>query len=214
MRRQQYGRHEPTLEDVTITIQDAADLKEESVNQAESASGAGAPGGAQTKSMHLLDAHIIFEPLLSSLGLMPQQIQNLSLKSLGYNVSVLGSFDQFKIDIIESEFGHSGHRRSKSARAAAAAAAADSDPSPAFLCEKIFLQADLKKVTDIMMSEKSGGGGGKDVHVPLYMTRAQLKRVFGPPARPMDVELVFDASPWGIAGTLTCVRTRVALQFF
>ncbi len=176
MRRQQYGRHEPTLEDVTITIQDAADLKEESVNQAESASGAGAPGGAQTKSMHLLDAHIIFEPLLSSLGLMPQQIQNLSLKSLGYNVSVLGSFDQFKIDIIESEFGHSGHRRSKSARAAAAAAAADSDPSPAFLCEKIFLQADLKKVTDIMMSEKSGGGGGKDVHVPLYMTRAQLKR--------------------------------------
>jgi hypothetical protein len=27
-----------------------------------------------TKSLHLLDAHIIFEPLLSSLGLMPQQV--------------------------------------------------------------------------------------------------------------------------------------------
>ena len=55
--------------------------------------------------MHLLDAHIIFEPLLSSLGLMPQQIQNLSLKNLGSNVSVLTNVETFKIDIVESEFG-------------------------------------------------------------------------------------------------------------
>ena len=45
--------------------------------------------------MHLLDAHIIFEPLLSSLGLMPQQIQNLSLKNLGSNVSVLTNVETF-----------------------------------------------------------------------------------------------------------------------
>ncbi len=132
------------------------DLKEESIKAESTVT-------PQTKSMHLLDAHIIFEPLLSSLGLMPQQIQNLSLKNLGYNVSVLGSVEQFKIDIIESEFG-------KRAKTRVSMKQAENDPSPAFLCEKIFLQADLKKITDIMVNDK-----GKDV-VPLYMTRAQLKR--------------------------------------
>ena len=53
----------------------------------------------QTRSMHLLDAHIIFEPLLSSLGLMPQQIQNLSLKNLGSNVSLLANIEEVKVDI-------------------------------------------------------------------------------------------------------------------
>ena len=51
-----------------------------------------------TKSLHLLDAHIIFEPLLSSLGLMPQQIQNLSLKNLGSNVSVLANIAEFRCE--------------------------------------------------------------------------------------------------------------------
>ena len=54
------------------------------------------PPTPQTKQMHLLDAHIIFEPLLSSLGLMPQQIQNLSLKNLGSNVSVLTDVETFR----------------------------------------------------------------------------------------------------------------------
>ena len=67
----------------------------------------------QTRSMHLLDAHIIFEPLLSSLGLMPQQIQNLSLKNLGSNVSLLANIEEVKVDIgnknqdfVYLEFGH------------------------------------------------------------------------------------------------------------
>ena len=54
------------------------------------------PTPQATKSLHLLDAHIIFEPLLSSLGLMPQQIQNLSLKNLGSNVSVLANIAEFR----------------------------------------------------------------------------------------------------------------------
>ena len=54
------------------------------------------PATTSTKSLHLLDAHIIFEPLLSSLGLMPQQIQNLSLKNLGSNVSVLANIAEFR----------------------------------------------------------------------------------------------------------------------
>lgn len=116
----------------------------------------------QTKAMHLLDAHIIFEPLLSSLGLMPQQIQNLSLKTLGYNVSFLGYIDEVRVDIIESEIG----KRTRSMRHLS-----ESDQSPAFMCEKVCLQIELKKVTDINTVDKT-----KEKVVPLYMSRAQLKR--------------------------------------
>ena len=62
------------------------------------------PSAASTKSLHLLDAHIIFEPLLSSLGLMPQQIQNLSLKNLGSNVSVLANIAEFRFSLINNLF--------------------------------------------------------------------------------------------------------------
>ena len=128
----------------------------------------------QTKSMHLLDAHIIFEPLLSSLGLMPQQIQNLSLKNLGSNISVLGSINEFRVDIIESELGglSSSSRRSKSK------SSSEADHTPSFLCEGVYLQVDFKKVTDINNLEGGGqkGPSRESKMPPLYMTRAQLKR--------------------------------------
>ena len=65
------------------------------------------PSAASTKSLHLLDAHIIFEPLLSSLGLMPQQIQNLSLKNLASNVSVLANIAEFRFGLIYNFFWYS-----------------------------------------------------------------------------------------------------------
>ena len=119
--------------------------------------------------MHLLDAHIIFEPLLSSLGLMPQQIQNLSLKNLGSNVSVLTNVETFKIDIVESEFGkihRSKRQKTRLSRGGAGGLTVETDTTPAFICEKIYCQIDFKKVTDL----------GNDKMVPLYMSRAQLKR--------------------------------------
>ena len=111
-------------EQVTITVKEKelpsaaaanAASDDEEKKMAETSAGVDVqpvtPQQQQTKSMHLLDAHIIFEPLLSSLGLMPQQIQNLSLKNLGSNVSILGSINEFRVDIIESEFGgHSSNR--------------------------------------------------------------------------------------------------------
>ena len=115
--------------------------------------------------MHLLDAHIIFEPLLSSLGLMPQQIQNLSLKNLGSNVSVLTNVETFKIDIVESEFGKI-HRSKRHSKSRPSRLTVETDTTPAFICEKIYMQIDFKKVTDL----------GNDKMVPLYMSRAQLKR--------------------------------------
>lgn len=62
-------------------------------------------------SVRLLDAHLIFEPLLSCLGVMPQQMVNnnpnpdVSLDSLGTNLSLVGSFDTLRIDIVVSEAG-------------------------------------------------------------------------------------------------------------
>ena len=52
-----------------------------------------------------LDAHIIFEPLLSSLGLMPQQMTNLSLKNLGTQIVCTVAVDTFQISLVESEMG-------------------------------------------------------------------------------------------------------------
>ena len=66
-------------------------------------------------SLRLLDAHLIFEPLLSSLSVMPQQmlsaissgnINNMSsLDSLGSNLSLVSSIETMKIDIVVSEYG-------------------------------------------------------------------------------------------------------------
>ena len=116
-----------------------------------------------------LDAHIIFEPILSSLGLMPQQITNLSLKNLGSQVVVGGGVDAFKIDIVESEIG----KVFKKGKVKFPKMTIDPDShSPAFICEKIVLHLDFKKITDILKGEKPS----KDKVMPLYVSRNQLKR--------------------------------------
>ena len=131
------------------------------------------PSTPQTKSMNLLDAHIIFEPLLSSLGLMPQQIQNVSLKNLGKNISVLANVDVFKIDIVESDFFGTARQRSRRGKTIGNPKAnSDNDTSsPAFLCEKMYVQLDHKKVTDL---QNTMGNDIKDL--PLYISRAQMRR--------------------------------------
>lgn len=66
-------------------------------------------------SLRLLDAHLIFEPLLSSLSVMPRQMLSAigsgnvnsvsTLDSLGFNLSLVGNMDAMRIDIVVSEFG-------------------------------------------------------------------------------------------------------------
>eukprot|EP00092_Neocalanus_flemingeri_P000309 GFUD01000331.1.p1 GENE.GFUD01000331.1~~GFUD01000331.1.p1 ORF type:complete len:429 (+),score=118.20 GFUD01000331.1:81-1289(+) len=122
-----------------------------------------------TSGNSFLDAHIIFEPILSSLGLMPQQITNLSLKNLGSHVIIGGGVDVFKIDIVESEIG----KIPKKGKVKFPKMTIDADStSPAFICEKIGLNVDFKKITDILKGEKPS----KDRVLPLYVSRNQLKR--------------------------------------
>jgi hypothetical protein len=57
----------------------------------------------QHPSLMLLDAHVIFQPLLTSMGLMPHQIMGYSLDHLGSHMSIKASIDTLRVDIVESE---------------------------------------------------------------------------------------------------------------
>lgn len=142
-------------------------------------------------SVRLLDAHLIFEPILTCLGVMPQQMINnisysdvSSLDSLGTNLSLVGSFDIMRIDIVVSEAGEKKmkSRTSTIGRGSAAGAVAAGgtksggakftplimpEETPAFLCERVGVELEVTKITD----------GFPDDTKPnmLYMSRGQLK---------------------------------------
>ena len=171
MKRQQYIQ-EPNIEGavilneistqekcVKIQIEEDQNPKSNPTNQPPPPSGVGNA---------FLDSHIIFEPLLSSLGLMPQQITNLSLKNLGSQIVVVGGVDTFEISLAESEFG----KDVKKGKAKLEKLSLDQDNLHAFICKKVALSVDLKKVTDILKGEKET----KEKVLPLYVSRNQLKR--------------------------------------
>lgn len=59
-------------------------------------------------SLMLLDAHLVFRPLLAALGVSPHQVTQGSgasgaLESLGSRLSLLAWVDTFRIDIVVSE---------------------------------------------------------------------------------------------------------------
>ena len=69
----------------------------------------------------------------------------------------------FRIDIVESEFGKH-HRSGKQGRHNQKPKLhVETDSSPAFICEKVYMQIDFKKITDLAMD--------KEKAVPLYMSR-------------------------------------------
>ena len=80
---------------VKIEMEDGDVIKRGKVGSSQEDGAGGAVGGQMhphTATNAFLDAHIIFEPLLSSLGLMPQQITNLSLKNLGSQVLITAEY--------------------------------------------------------------------------------------------------------------------------
>ena len=75
------------VQEKSVKIQIEDDVDDDDNVKSKLNVAAAAPHAGQTAVGNaFLDAHIIFEPLLSSLGLMPQQITNLSLKNLGSQV--------------------------------------------------------------------------------------------------------------------------------
>ncbi|XP_076753670.1 transmembrane protein KIAA1109 homolog tweek isoform X3 [Xylocopa sonorina] len=136
-------------------------------------------------SLRLLDAHLIFEPLLSSLSVMPQQmlsaigsgnVNNVSsLDSLGSNLSLVGNMETMRIDIVVSEFGKVTDKRKgnkyQTKKGNNAKFHLDIPPeTPAFLCEKIGIDIDVKKMADMTVDDMI------QKQTVLYISRGQLKK--------------------------------------
>uniref|UniRef100_A0A1B6DJ95 Bridge-like lipid transfer protein family member 1 C-terminal domain-containing protein n=2 Tax=Clastoptera arizonana TaxID=38151 RepID=A0A1B6DJ95_9HEMI len=137
-------------------------------------------------SLRLLDAHLIFEPLLSSLGVMPQQmissVANNSLDSWGSNFSLVGSMEAMRIDIVVSEVGKQQEKKPRSGAKPGQSGKGGKNqdkfwlelPSetPAFLCERVGVELELCRVADMTIVEDLS----RQRRSMLYVSRGQLKK--------------------------------------
>ncbi|XP_067623128.1 bridge-like lipid transfer protein family member 1 isoform X11 [Eurosta solidaginis] len=138
------------------------------------------PGASQTRngimqdSIKLLDAHLIFEPLLTCLGVMPQQMVNKfanadisSLENFGTNLSLIGTFDSIRVDIVVSEAGEKKNKCSKLNKKSSSRQSIMLD-TPLFLCERVGVELEVLKKSDGMVDQAR-------LNV-IYMSRRQLKK--------------------------------------
>ncbi|GLG98163.1 Uncharacterized protein GBIM_04765, partial [Gryllus bimaculatus] len=145
-------------------------------------------------SLRLLDAHLIFEPLLSSLGVDVGSVggpavagsSNMpsSLDTWGSNLSLVGSIDTMRVDIVVSEYGKASDKKKKTAATNKSAKHPgntggsgtgrfhlDIPPeTPAFLCEKMGVELDLRQQGDMTVDELV------QKQNILYISRGQLKK--------------------------------------
>lgn len=147
-------------------------------------------------SIKLLDAHLIFEPLLTCLGVMPQQMINKytntdisSLENFGSNLSLIGTFDSIRVDIVVSEAGEKKIKIPVATSSATTVTSSTSTPAsanklgskksngvrssilidtPLFLCERVGIELEVLKMSDGMVDHARQ-------HV-IYMSRRQLKK--------------------------------------
>lgn len=129
-------------------------------------------------SLCLLDAHLIFEPLLSALGVIPQQmISNMNgssnpvFDSWGSNLSLVASMEGMRIDIVVSENGQPSDKKRKKQKGFDGVNLLDiSQEMPAFVCERIGLEVDVKKLADMTVDDMI------QKQNVLYISRGQLKK--------------------------------------
>lgn len=128
--------------------------------------------GILQDSITLLDAHLIFEPLLSCLGVMPQQMVNKnlnadisSLENFGTNLSLIGSFDSIRVDIVVSEAMDKKNKPKMSKKPNARNLILD---HPSFLCERVGIELEVLKMSDGMVDHARQN--------VIYMSRRQLKK--------------------------------------
>ncbi|CRK93957.1 CLUMA_CG007483, isoform B [Clunio marinus] len=122
-------------------------------------------------SGRLLDAHLIFEPLLTCLDVMPTKCYDnnqdaTSLENLGTNLSLVCLFDTFRIDIVVSEAGDKKPKTKISKKSNGKFSLNCGNETPSFLSERIDIELEILKMSD--------GGINEPKH--LYMSRGQLKK--------------------------------------
>ncbi|XP_039287951.1 LOW QUALITY PROTEIN: transmembrane protein KIAA1109 [Nilaparvata lugens] len=132
-------------------------------------------------SLRLLDAHLIFEPLLSSLGVMPQQmIGNYgggtnSLDSWGSNLSLIGGMEAIRIDIVVSEVGKLQDKKVKkplSSKSDSKFWLEMPPDTPALLCERVGVELQVCRVADMTIVDDLS----RQRRNMLYVSRGQLKK--------------------------------------
>ncbi|XP_066144647.1 bridge-like lipid transfer protein family member 1 isoform X4 [Euwallacea fornicatus] len=134
------------------------------------------------ESVRLLDANQIFQPLLSGLGVMPQQLRFTTitdsgagndvttLDALGSNLCLVGNLDTFRIDIVVSEHGKIEKKKGKNkGRRGLLIEISSGDESPSFVCEKVSIELEVDRMTDMAVNDLM-----KTRNV-LYISRGQLK---------------------------------------
>ncbi|CAH1110220.1 unnamed protein product [Psylliodes chrysocephalus] len=141
---------------------------------------AGAPLYPIQESVRLLDANQVFQPLLSGLGVMPQQLRFTTmsdsnagndvttLDALGSNFCLVGNMETMRIDIVVSEHGKIEKKKGKN-KGKRMFIEVVPDESPAFVCEKVGVELEIDRMTDMAVNEMM-----KTKNV-LYISRGQLK---------------------------------------
>ncbi|XP_037884226.1 transmembrane protein KIAA1109 isoform X1 [Glossina fuscipes] len=131
--------------------------------------------GIMQDSIKLLDAHLIFEPLLTCLGVMPQQMINKysntdisSLENFGTNLSLIGTFDSIRVDIVVSEAGDKKCKATKLPNKKSNGRPSIMMDTPLFLCERVGIELEVVKMSDGMVDQARQN--------VIYMSRRQLKK--------------------------------------
>lgn len=125
------------------------------------------------ESGRLLDAHLIFEPLLTCLGVMPtkrydNKTESSSLENLGTNLSLVCLFDTFRIDIVVSEAGDKRPKAKINKKTNGKFSLNCNNETPAFLSEKIDIELEIVKMTEGLMDHQK----------QLYISRGKLYIIF------------------------------------
>lgn len=100
-------------------------------------------------SIQLADAHVIFQPLLNSIG-VPNQSHKTSFSSiLGPRISISGSVELIKIDIVESEYQTNVQKKKKASRKQSNMHGKffidTSMDTPTFICDKFSIDMELRE---------------------------------------------------------------------
>lgn len=121
------------------------------------------------ESGRLLDAHLIFEPLLTCLGVMPSKrydnkTESSSLENLGTNLSLVCLFDTFRIDIVVSEAGDKRPKAKINKKTNGKFSLNCSNETPAFISERIDIELEIVKMAEGLMDHQK----------QLYISRGEI----------------------------------------
>lgn len=124
----------------------------------------------QDPTDRLIDAHLIFEPLLTCLDVMPtkcyeQNKDGSSLENLGTNLSFVCLFDTFRIDIVVSEAGDKKPKTKITKKSNGKFSINCSNETPSFLSERIDIELEILKMAEGLNEPKQ-----------LYVSRGLLKK--------------------------------------